>query len=158
MQPGYVVVSEEPSLLCSVSGNGVIITLWDRAGRVGGMAHCIFFKANPREKTNNYCVDTAVPLLVKQISGLNPRENDLEAQIFGGGSRGIWNKKRAVKLISTAKKIFKRLNIAIVSEDIGGSLGRKVIFDTFRGEAMVLKTKKVRKTDWFPEYSLQPNT
>ena len=40
--------------------------------------------------------------------------------------------------------------IAIVSEDVGGRKGRKVVFNTNTNEIGVLKVEKLRVMDWYP--------
>lgn len=157
INPGHVVFSRQPSLLFSVCGNSVIITIWDRMHRSGGMAHCVFPKRRIREKPSNYNLDTALPLLVNQFLDHTAHTRNLEAQIFGGGSlRGV-SQKRAVKIVNSARKILKRFSISVASEDTGGEVGRKVVFNTYSGEAVVLKTKKIRLSDWAPEYLLRHN-
>ena len=38
--------------------------------------------------------------------------------------------------------------IPLVSEDVGGNKGRKVVFNTRTREALVLKVERIRKEDW----------
>jgi chemotaxis protein CheD len=45
------------------------------------------------------------------------------------------------------------MGISIVSEDVGGALGRKIVFNTLTNDVAVLKTDGVRKSDWFPYHS-----
>ncbi|HAJ57517.1 MAG TPA: hypothetical protein DCL35_07100 [Candidatus Omnitrophica bacterium] len=149
---GHVVFSDKPSLALSVCGNGVVVTIWDRARRFGGMAHCIFPKSGPRQRRTNYHADVAIPLLVRQFISSSSRINHLEAQVFGGGSlRGV-SEKRAARTLKAVRHILRRMRISVVSEDVGGAVGRKIIFNTFSGDTVVYKTKKVRLTDWAPEY------
>ena len=151
MQAGYVMVSEEPSLLCSVCGNGVVVVLWDRLRKIGGMAHCVLPQARFGEKPSNLHADMAVASLVKQMIDHTKISDYWEAQLFGGGSQEgsqNWESKKVVEVI---KKLLKKFEIEIVSEDIGGSVGRKVVFNTFSGDVILHKTRRVRQTDWIAE-------
>jgi len=47
LDPGYIMVAPNPAMLCSVCGNGVIVSLWDKLRKKGGMTHCIFPKLPP---------------------------------------------------------------------------------------------------------------
>jgi chemotaxis protein CheD len=154
VSPGFIVVTQEPALICTVCGNGVVVTVWDKAKRSGGMAHCIYPRADKR-KVTNYSADIAVAQMLKKIFDLNGRAADLDAQIIGGGSAGNMARGRAHKTVSVAKKVLRRHGIAVVSEDVGGSMGRKIIFDTQSGDIMVLKTRNVRSSDWIPESMIQ---
>ncbi len=151
IQPGQLAFSRDPSLICSVCGNGVLVVLRDRIKKVGGMAHCVFYKRERNANPSNYHVDNAIYSLLRSLSSVNAVKHHLEAQLYGGGTYLGRNEKRAGKVVNRVKKILKRLDIKIISEDIGGSLGRKIFFNTNSGETIVFKTRKVRKTDWKPE-------
>jgi chemotaxis protein CheD len=152
--PGHVVFSAGPAYLCSVCGCGVIVTVWDKIKRSGGMVHCIFPRRRFREKMTNYHTDVAIPVLLREFSRSNSQFSNLEAQIFGGGNVRGFAQKRAAATVKTARKILARSRVAVVSEDSGGSVGRKIVFNTFSGDAMVWKTRSVRATDWAPEYCI----
>ena len=75
----------------------------------------------------------------------------MEAQIIGGAyNSGIYSKNIGRENIITARKILRRYRIRIVSEDVGGEKGRKVIFDTGSNEIVILKVEKLREGDWNP--------
>jgi len=152
ISPGYLAVSQSPSLLCSVCGNGVIVTLWDPVKRNGGMAHCIFPQTGFTEQPTNYHASIAIPSLIQQMLDLHPYAARFEAQIFGGGNAHGAAQRRAVKVIKMIKKMLHRFKVDVISENIGGSVGRKIVFDTNSGDILVIHTKRVRKTDWLPEY------
>jgi chemotaxis protein CheD len=44
----------------------------------------------------------------------------------------------------------KSHRIAVVSEDTGGNMGRKVVYHTQRNEAVVYKVNNLRQGDWYP--------
>ena len=74
---------------------------------------------------------------------------DLEAQIYGG-AQPIQDDLRCLgkENVAIARKILKHHEIRIISEDVKGNMGRKIIFNTYTGEVVVLKVKQLRKTDW----------
>lgn len=156
ISPGYIAVSDEPALLCSVCGHGVIVVIWDRIHQAGGIAHCIYPRTGWGKKSTNYHADVAIPSLLRQLTHSNPSLNGCEAQLFGGGSQhGRAVQRRADKIIRVVKKILRKHNIPVVSEDVRGSTGRKIVFDTYSGDVFVLKTKKIRKTDWTPQQLIE---
>jgi len=152
--PGYIAVSSDPAMLCSVCGNGVVVTLWEHLRKIGGMIHCVYPTSEHRAPSSNYCADTALYQLLSQMVKANAHPLYMEAQIFGAGSLNGYAAKRAAKVVKTIRKILHKFDIDVVSEDIGGRLGRKVIFHTLSGETMVVKTKNVRKADWAPEFAV----
>ncbi|MFW5811032.1 MAG: chemotaxis protein CheD, partial [Thermodesulfobacteriota bacterium] len=81
--------------------------------------------------------------------GSKPR--NLEAQIIGGAyNPGISGKNIGRENIQVARKLLARKRIRIVSEDVGGEKGRKVVFNTHTNEVAVIKVEKLRTADWFP--------
>ena len=50
--------------------------------------------------------------------------------------------------MSVARRALSRRGIRVASEDVGGSLGRKIVFDTGSGQVAVLKVRNIRKSDW----------
>lgn len=155
LDPGHVVYSQEPSLLSSVCGSGVVVTVWDRSRRVGGMIHCVSPKKKNREKSTNYHMDVAIPSLMSQFLNEAAAVANLEAQIFGGGNHRGLRESRVAKTVEVARRMLRRFRIPIVSEDVGGRLGRKIMFNTHSGDAMVMKTRRMRLIDWSPEYLLK---
>ncbi|MCK5579753.1 MAG: chemotaxis protein CheD [Candidatus Omnitrophica bacterium] len=148
VQPGYLAVSDRPAVLCAVCGNGVIIVLRDRVKKIGGVAYCTSLKDVRSEKPTNFHADVAIYSLVRNFLGMNSYKRDLEAQIFGGASPEGSGQKRVKKILKTCRKVFKKLDIDIVSEDVGGRVGRKVMMNTLSGEVAVLKTNRIRRADW----------
>jgi len=52
--------------------------------------------------------------------------------------------------VTIARKILKKRGIPVVSEDVGGLKGRRLIFHTGTNETMVMKTHRIRRGDYFP--------
>lgn len=155
IDPGYIAVSDEPTYLYSICGGGVVITLWDKIKKIGGMAHCVLGRRKWSEPPTNYHADIAIDVLIKQIMDYQSHPSCIEAQLFGGGSNRIYPKKKTKDIVTAAKKVLKKYNIGISSEDTGGSVGRKIIFDTYSGDVMVVKTARIKKSDWSPELAMR---
>ncbi len=152
IQPGHLAYSQEPSFIFTVSGNGLVVTMRDKFRGIGGIAHCIYPKAKKGETPSHYHADVALRSLLKIFarSGEDASQR-LEAQIIGGGNYKGLHRERAEKTARAVKQILKKKGIPVVSEDVGGMLGRKVAFNTATGETMIFKTSKIRRSDWLPE-------
>jgi chemotaxis protein CheD len=82
------------------------------------------------------------------------KKKNLEAQIFGGAYNRVASFKDVGREnVRVARRILARQGIRVVSEDIGGEKGRKVIFDSVKNEVAVLKVDRLRKGDWHPYVS-----
>jgi chemotaxis protein CheD len=151
LEPGYIFASDEPALISTVVGTCVAVCIYDRRLKSGGMNHYFFPRAGRRDKTTAQFGNVAIQALIRMMIGLGSRIEDMEAQIFGGGSR-LMNDSSCVgrKNLKIARKILKKRGIPVVSEDTGGIKGRRVIFHTGTNEAIVMKTHKIRRGDWHP--------
>ena len=56
--------------------------------------------------------------------------------------------------IRIARRMLDRKQVQVVSEDVGGRRGRKIIFNTATNEIGVLKVEQLRRVDWYP-YSVE---
>ncbi len=52
--------------------------------------------------------------------------------------------------VRTARNVLARERLQIVSEDVGGRKGRKIVFDTEKNEVVIIKVDKIRARDWYP--------
>jgi len=76
---------------------------------------------------------------------------NLEAQIFGGAyNPRISLNDVGSENIMVAREILAKKRVRVISEDVGGERGRKIVFDTSINEIAVLRVDKLRKADWYP--------
>jgi len=113
-------------LLFAVCGRGVVVTLWDRVNRLGGMAHVSFLNGHFMISRQIIIAQDAIPLLVKQFIKCDSDTDNLEAQIFGGGYIRGASRKTAVTTVKAARRMLKKLHVEIVSEDVGALWERKL--------------------------------
>jgi chemotaxis protein CheD len=151
LKPGYIFMSLEPTLIYTVLGSAVTVCLWDRKNRYGGLTHFIYPKiSKPSEATAQYG-NVAVLTLIKLLMADGSKKSSLEAQVFGGGDPVSFHAETlGGQNILMAKRILSLQGIPIISEDVGGSKGRKLVFKSDTNEAVVLKVDRLRQEDWFP--------
>ncbi|HPP87039.1 MAG TPA: chemotaxis protein CheD [bacterium] len=150
LQPGYIYFAKEPTLITTVLGSCVSVALYDTKQKIGGMNHYrLPLPPNKNERTAVYGFPAIYKLIHLLLDNGAEKEN-LTAQIFGGAINEIYsnNEKIGEKNVEIAEKMLKKYSIKIVSKDTGGNLGRKVVFNTFTGECIILKVEKLRRTDW----------
>ncbi len=151
LQPGYIFVSLDPALISTVLGACVTVCLHDRRLKTGGMNHYFFPKTGRRAKTTPQYGNVAIPALIRMMVSQGSRVEDMEAQIFGGGMRALSDQSSMGRQnVKMARKILKKRGIPIVSEDVGGTKGRRVLFHTRTNEAIVMKTHRIRRGDYHP--------
>lgn len=138
-------------MVSAVVGSCVAVSLWDSKKAYGGMAHFLYPFTQDRRRATAQYGNVAVKYLVKMFLDLGGQERNLRAQIFGGAQLAPADCIRVAKEnVQIARKILKSHRISVVSEDTGGTLGRKVVYHTQRNEAIVYKVGALRKGDWYP--------
>lgn len=149
LQPGYIYFSKTPAIVRTVLGSCVAVTLWDKVQQYGGMNHFLHpWTKDPSEATPQFGnVATAALLQIMEDAGC--RREDIVAQITGGATPdGASASDVGQGNVQVAREILSRKGIPVLSEDIGGTMGRKIVFDTYTGQLVVLKVHRIRETDW----------
>jgi len=151
LPPGHIHLGHEASLLWTVLGSCMAVSLWDNQKMWGGMCHFLYpFTADSRKATAQYG-NVAVKCLVKMFLDGGAKGKNLRAQLFGGAQANSANcSKIAKENLQMARMILKSYHIATISEDTGGYMGRKIVYNTQRNEAIVYKVNAIRRSDWYP--------
>ena len=154
LEPGGLYVgSQEPVMVSAVLGSGLAVCLHDRRLKTGAMVHFLYPGVIAPGLPERLCAPAAVGGLVNMMSKNGSRTVDLEAQLVGGGERpGTAADKNRIgpKNIEAARKLLKKQGVEIVSEDVGGFKGRRLIFYPGTNETMVMKTHRIRRGDYHP--------
>lgn len=139
---GQWAVAAAPSRLRTLLGSCVGVVVYDRNGRVGGLAHIVLPASRGAADNPGKYADTAVPALIAEIERrLGGRAaGRLVAKLAGGASmfpigtpspNALMNIGRlnheAVEALLAARRI------PILARDLGGGGGRNLIFDVASG-------------------------
>lgn len=151
LHPGYIYYSSENTAIRTIVGNSVAVCIWDREKRRGGMNHFLFPFIDKVDKSTPKYGNVATIALLKTLQKAGSHPDNLMAQIVGGATYKKSFENIGEKNVAIARKVLRKYNIPIVSEDIGGEMGRKVIFDLKTGELLVVKVHKIRESDWVKE-------
>jgi chemotaxis protein CheD len=151
LEPGYIYFSRVPAVVRTVLGSCVAICLWDRRRSFGGINHFLYPFTKHRKEATPKFGNVAVSTLLRIMEEAGSLRSDLRAQIYGGGyPEGAEGPDIGAENVRVARRMLNRKGIRIVSEDVGGNLGRKIVFDTASGHVAVLKVGNIRKSDWHP--------
>lgn len=150
LEPGYVYVNAQGAVIRTVVGSCVTVCLWDTQRRLGGMNHFMYPIAGKTDKRTVVYGDVAMPVLIRLMKDFGSDREKLVAQLYGGGCQ-FGDEKRGVgpKNVDVARSILEEFRIPLITQDTGGRMGRKILFDTATGEAAVLKVHALRRDDWY---------
>ena len=130
-----------PNRLITVGlGSCVGIALYDTERKIGGLAHIMLPDSTQFTKINNShkFADLAIPILIKEMEQKGANIKRLKAKIAGGASMFNFSDKNMIMDIGNrnsiaVKYILKNFSIPLLNEDVGGTKGRTMIFDTLNG-------------------------
>lgn len=142
VMPGECQVSAEPVRLLTILGSCVAVCLYDPVRGVGGLNHFLLPGDAPvAEQEPLRWGRQAMDELFRQAMSLGASERFLEAKLFGGAQIGQQSVPHQFRIgdrnVDYARQELARRGVAIRSESVGGSRGRKVIMETWTGTVWV---------------------
>lgn len=151
LKPGYIFLPETPHMISAVLGSGVSVSIYDKKHHRGGMGLFLYPFTAEKDKATALYGNVATLILVRMMLHSGSKKKHLQAQIFGGGfCREISKEDIGRRNIDTARRVLARNAIPVISEDVGGEKGRKLIFNTTTNTVAVLKVDSIRSADWYP--------
>ena len=149
LEPGYVYFSRTPAIVRTVVGSCVAVCVWDRLLACGGASHFLRPAVHEPDRATPQYGNVATATLIRIMEEAGCQRKDLVAQISGGAfPQGAAELDIGAANVQAARTVLMRKGVPVISEDVGGSMGRKIAFDTSTGQLVVLKVHKIRTTDW----------
>ena len=150
LNPGQIFVSENPYIIQTVLGSCVSVCIWDASKKCGGINHFIFSRYKNRERNCKYG-DISTRYLIKLLKEMGSDPINLKAHIIGGGKNPELTFTTGDENVQVAEEVLNENRIEIVTKDVGGATGRKVVFHNKTGEMLVYKGINIRESDWYSD-------
>ena len=139
LYPASLVVRSNPIKIHTILGSCIAVCLYDKVRKIGGMNHFMLPYWNGNGLASPKYGNIAIERLVEGMRGLGSRQEDLIAKVFGGAAV-LQVKSNAFNIgdknIAAAMDILSQLRIPIGARSVGGTQGRKIIFDTQTSEVI----------------------
>lgn len=133
-------VVHAPEKVRTVLGSCIGIAMYDRAAKVGGLAHIILPCSREGSGDPGKFADSAIDLLVEQLIEAGAQKKRLTAKITGGASM-FDNNNRSVGLGQRNEEaVIRKLrehSIRLAASQTGGTKGRKMMLNPATGEVQV---------------------
>ena len=154
LKPGEMFFSTTPSLIVTVLGSCLSVTMYNPRLAIGAICHGILAHCDKHVENCDGClepfkyVDCSIREMLKAFRQFNVKARDVEIKIFGGadmfGKRPVRKGIDSVgrQNIKAARQVFKREGLATLSADTGGRQGRKIFFFTQTGEVLLKRLRK----------------
>ena len=145
LYPSTLFASREPVLVNTILGSCVAVCFYDTYLQFGGINHYMLPFWNGQGLASPKFGNIAIEKLLEKMISLGSNQSNLIAKVFGGGN--IIEATTAQFMIgdrniAVALDMLKEMNVKVISQSVGGNLGRKIQFDTSTGE---IKHKFIEK-------------
>jgi chemotaxis protein CheD len=148
LQPGELIVTPHPTVVTTVLGSCVAVCLWDPHRGVGGMNHYLLARGQGEGMRGLRFGNVAIQELLRLLRARGCETTDLRAKIFGGADVLLairsGDHSLGAQNVQVAKHMLEEARIPVVSEDVRGRQGRKLVFHTHSGAAFVRLLGKAR--------------
>jgi chemotaxis protein CheD len=149
LKAGEMHYADRPSLVMTVLGSCLSVTMHDRRTGTGGICHGLLPACRDRSPCPVGCsrgfrfVDCSIRHMLRLFEKAGSRRRDIEVKCFGGADmfteriekKGLLSVGR--QNIKAAEETLTGEGITIVKQDVGGLSGRKVFFYTHTGEVLL---------------------
>jgi len=147
---GMIKYAAAPNTLGTILGSCIGLTFYHKEKKIGLLAHIMLPESNGMPAvptTSNFeekgkFADIAIIEMINKIKDTGCNLNNIEVKIVGGAQMFKVKKNNSIinigqRNMDKVKDILYKYNIKIKSEDIGGQIGRKVIFDLETGNLII---------------------
>ncbi|MEO6188296.1 MAG: chemotaxis protein CheD [Ginsengibacter sp.] len=144
LYPGKIFCSKESHVVDTILGSCVAVFVWDPVLHFGSVNHYMLPTGNPEKNDSFKYGKFATEELVRRMLKAGSERNDLKAKVFGGSDLG--NPGGAFNIgqrnIAIAQEVLGSEKIPIISYSVGGTLGRKVTFNSGSGIVLISYIKR----------------
>lgn len=138
--PAEIFVSSEPTMISTVLGSCVAVCLWDSRFAIGGMNHYLLPLWNGDGLATPKYGNIAIRQLLEKVVAKGAERRNVQAKIFGGAA--MWSNSDGLfaiglRNVELAQQQLQELQIPVVASDVGGTLSRKIFFNTGDGSVLL---------------------
>jgi chemotaxis protein CheD len=148
LKPGQVYLAKKTGFIRTVVGSAVSICIWDEDLKHACMSHFVFPVPSAGDAPSGLYATESIPRMLKTLSVAGSKRRSLSAHILGGASPTPRPDPTAQQNIEAARHILHQNRIPVICEDVGGRVGRKIVFNAENGNVAVVKVRKLRDGDW----------
>jgi chemotaxis protein CheD len=136
-------LSAAPNSISTIGVGSCIVTcLYSESMKVGVLLHYMLPRLE-KDTSNPYrYADTAISTVLKELATHGIDRHGLKAKVVGGGqmfANLAVTESIGKKNIDETYRLLRTLGIPIMASDVGGNVGRSVIFDLTTGAVTVTK-------------------
>ncbi|HAT51331.1 MAG: chemotaxis protein CheD [Nitrospirae bacterium] len=162
LDPGELYVSSRPVEIHTVLGSCVSVAIFHPGRQLGAMSHGIFpFRECDHPplglkvcRSMGEYVSCSLRFMLSWFGHMGIESGELEVKLFGGammfslpGTPQVSSLSVGRSNVAAAREIIRDEKLRLISSDVGGSWGRKIIFHSGTG---AVKLKRIHRTELEP--------
>ena len=133
LYPSHIFVANQPHEITTVLGSCISVCLYDTQKKIGGMNHYMLPFWNGEGLASVKFGNIAIEKLISEMIRKGCLVKNMVAKVFGGGNQINFTARIGDRNAEIARQVLGAHQIKIAAENVGGQLGRKIIFDTHTG-------------------------
>jgi chemotaxis protein CheD len=138
---GEVLTPDEPVEVTTIVGSCISVCLHDPVRQMGGICHFKSPQSHKFEKADARFGDIAISSLINQLIKKGSKRKNLKAMVVGGGNVIHTGHESGIQNINSALSTLETEDIPVVFSNTGGSVGRKIHFNTSDGSLKLNRIK-----------------
>jgi len=135
--PSTLFAEREAHLIDTILGSCVAVCLFDTKLKVGGMNHYMLPLWNGEGLASPKFGNIANEKLIEKMIKMGCSKQNLIAKLFGGANQINSVINIGDRNIQIAKEQLGTYGIKIINENLGGSVGRKIRFNSATGDVLM---------------------
>ncbi|MFQ3579507.1 MAG: chemotaxis protein CheD [Bacteroidales bacterium] len=147
--PGTIFVSKVPCIINTILGSCVAVCIWDKVSKIGGMNHIMLPLWNGNGLASPKYGNIATDVLYEKLLNYGANPSYMSAKIFGGAGILEHNNTSVFNIgernTEIALEVLKKYKIPVISQNTGGTKGRKIMFFSETG---IVRMKYIEKTNF----------
>jgi chemotaxis protein CheD len=132
---GQAIVASEPTLLTTILGSCIAVAMYSPHRRFGMLSHVVLPHSSGTTVYPAKFADTAVPYMLSTLKDHGVKTSEIVAKIAGGAC--MFGDGKFMQIgdanIRATTEALESAGIRISSQDVGGTLGRRICFNLATG-------------------------
>lgn len=137
LYPGQLNAFRDETLITTILGSCVAVTIYDPIHKVGGINHFLLDSPTEYDDKGPRYGSFAIPELIRRCEELGGKRANFQARLFGGANVveiSIGGASVGERNIALAEKVLQELGIPVLEKDVGGQNPRTIRFNSATGK------------------------
>jgi len=154
LKPGEMVLREEPMIVTTLLGSCVAVIMFSPRLRLGAICHAVLPSCRKEMPCSHGHLDSgkyvecAIRSMLDGFLARGVAKNEIVVKLFGGSdmfdTASVRSQSVGRQNMQMALRILEGQSVRVVTQDMGGQRGRKIIFHTHTGEVFL---KRLRRSE-----------